>query len=176
MAKPTLLTTGPMMALIENGLAEAFIVHRLQEQKGGREAVLRAIGPTVRAICTGSHTGVKTDASMMDFCPLLGVIANFGVGYDTIDIPAAAQRGIVITNTPDVLTEEVADTTLGLLLGTVRELFKAEQWLRDGRWAKEGDYRLTAASLRDRTAGILQEVAANLGPIKRIQLNSHCCV
>jgi lactate dehydrogenase-like 2-hydroxyacid dehydrogenase len=155
MAKPTLLTTGPMMALIEDGVADAFIVHRLHEGEGDREGLLRGIGPQVRAICTGSHTGVKTDASLINLCPLLKVIANFGVGYDTIDIPAAAKRGIVITNTPDVLTEEVADTTLGLLLGTVRELYKAEQWLRDGRWVKEGDYRLTAASLRDRSVGMV---------------------
>ena len=119
MARPTLLTTGPMMALIEDGIANAFIVERLHEAKGDRQAFLRRIGPHVRAICTGSHTGVRTDAAMMDLCPGLKIIGNFGVGYDTIDIPAAAQRGIVITNTPDVLTEEVADTTLGLLLGTV---------------------------------------------------------
>ena len=68
---------------------------------------------------------------------------------------AAAKRGVVVTNTPDVLTEEVADTTLGLLLGTVREFYQAEKWLRDGRWAKEGDYRLTPASLRDRSIGIV---------------------
>jgi lactate dehydrogenase-like 2-hydroxyacid dehydrogenase len=155
MTKPALLTTGPMMALIENGIANAFIVHRLHEAKGDREAFLRRIGPDVRAICTGSHTGVQTDAPMMDVCPGLGIIGNFGVGYDTIDVPAAAARGIVITNTPDVLTEEVADTALGLLLGTVRELYWAEKWLRDGRWAKEGDYRLTAASLRDRSVGMV---------------------
>jgi lactate dehydrogenase-like 2-hydroxyacid dehydrogenase len=155
MAKPTLLTTGPMMALIEDGIAEAFIVQRLHEAKGDRQAFLRRIGPQVRAICTGSHTGVRTDAAMMDLCPGLKIIGNFGVGYDTIEIPAAAQRGIVITNTPDVLTEEVADTTLGLLLGTVRELYQAEKWLRDGRWTKDGDYRLTPASLRDRNVGMV---------------------
>ena len=68
---------------------------------------------------------------------------------------AAAKRGIVITNTPDVLTEEVADTALGLLMCTVRELYNAEKWLRDGRWARDGDYRLTAASLRDRSIGMV---------------------
>jgi lactate dehydrogenase-like 2-hydroxyacid dehydrogenase len=155
MPKPALLTTGPMMALIEDGIAGAFSVHRLHEANGNRDAFLRRIGPDVRAICTGSHTGVRTDAATMDVCPGLRIIGNFGVGYDTIDIAAAAVRGIVITNTPDVLTEEVADTALGLLLGTVRELYQAEKWLRDGRWAKEGDYRLTPASLRDRSVGMV---------------------
>ncbi len=152
MSKPALLNTGWMMPLIEEGIARAFEVHRLHEASDG-EALLRKIGPDVRAICTGSHTGVRTDQAMMALCPHLKIIGNFGVGYDTIDVAVAARRGIVITNTPDVLTEEVADTTLGLLLATVREFYDAEKWLRDGRWPKEAEYRLTA-SLRDRSVGI----------------------
>jgi lactate dehydrogenase-like 2-hydroxyacid dehydrogenase len=76
------------------------------------------------------------------------------VGYDGIDVAAAAERGVIVTNTPDVLTEEVADTTLGLLLMTVRELSAAERHLRAGRWPTEGPYPLSA-SLRDRTVGIV---------------------
>src|SRR5690554_5581540 len=87
--------------------------------------------------------------------PKLRIIGNFGVGYDSVDAAAAGKRGIIVTNTPDVLTEEVADTTLGLLLMTVRELSQAERWLREGKWATEGDYPLTQASLRDRSVGIL---------------------
>jgi lactate dehydrogenase-like 2-hydroxyacid dehydrogenase len=154
MSKPALLTTGPMMSLIEEGIDKAFVVHRLQ-QAGDREALLKKVGPDIRAICTGSHTGVKTDAAMMGHCPNLKIIGNFGVGYDSVDVAAAVKRGIVITNTPDVLTEEVADSALGLLMCTVRELYNAEKWLRDGRWAREGDYRLTAASLRDRSIGMV---------------------
>jgi len=152
MSKPALLNTGWMMPLIEKGIAGAFEVHRLHEAPDGA-ALLRKIGPEVRAICTGSHTGVRTDEAMMALCPGLKIIGNFGVGYDTIDVAGAARRGIVITNTPDVLTEEVADTTLGLLLATVREFYDAEKWLRDGRWPKETEFRLTA-SLRDRSVGI----------------------
>jgi lactate dehydrogenase-like 2-hydroxyacid dehydrogenase len=154
MPKPALLTTGPMMPLIEEGIGKAFVVHRLHEA-GDREALLKKAGPEIRAICTGSHTGVKTDAAMIGACPNLKVIGNFGVGYDSIDVATAAKRGIVVTNTPDVLTEEVADTALGLLLCTIREFYQAEKWLRDGRWAKEGDYRLTDASLRDRSIGMV---------------------
>ena len=152
MSKPGLLNTGPMMPLIEEGIEKAFAVHRLH-QAADRDALLRSIANDVHAICTGSHTGVKTDAALIGRFPNLKVIGNFGVGYDTIDMTEAARRGIVITNTPDVLTEEVADTTLGLLIATVRELYDAEKWLRDGRWPKEGDYRLTG-SLRDRKVGI----------------------
>lgn len=162
MAKPTLLMTGPMMPLICDGLGRAFETHQLPaggragEAGGGdRESLVARIAPDVEAICTGGHTGVKTDDALMARFPRLKVVANFGVGYDSIDVAAARKRGIVVTNTPDVLTEEVADTALGLLLMTVREMSKAEAYLRAGRWSKEGDYRLSLASLRHRKVGIL---------------------
>jgi lactate dehydrogenase-like 2-hydroxyacid dehydrogenase len=82
------------------------------------------------------------------------IVANFGVGYDGVDARWAGEHGIMVTNTPDVLTEEVADTTVGLLLDTVRELSKAQAWLRDGRWKREGNYRLTPLTLRGRKIGI----------------------
>ena len=154
MAKPDLLMTGPMMPLIAKGCDSAFTVHRLWEA-GDREALLKTVAPAICAICTGGHTGVKTDDGLMGRFPNLKIVGNFGVGYDSVDVVAAARRGVVVTNTPEVLTEEVADTTLGLLLSTVREFYQAEKWLRDGRWPKEGDYRLTSASLRDRSAGIV---------------------
>jgi lactate dehydrogenase-like 2-hydroxyacid dehydrogenase len=154
MAKPALLMTGEMMPLVMVGCEAAFEVHRYW-QAADRDAFLREVGPSIQAICTGTFTGVKTNDDMMARCPNLKIISNFGVGYDSVDAPAAARRGVVIANTPDVLTEEVADTGLGLLLTTVREFYRAEKWLRDGRWAKEGDYRLTPASLRDRSVGIV---------------------
>ncbi len=153
MAKTALLMTGQMMPLVMEGCAAAFEVHRYWEA-ADRDAFLTQVGPSIEAICTGTFTGVKTTDAMMAACPNLKIISNFGVGYDSVEAPAAAKRGVVITNTPDVLTEEVADTTLGLLLNTVRELNRAEQWVRAGRWAADGDYRLTPGSLRDRTVGI----------------------
>ena len=154
MSKPALLQNGPMMPLIAEGIERSFIVHRLWEAPD-REALLKKVAPDIKAICTGGHVGVKTDDAFMARFPNLKVVGNFGVGYDSVDAEAAARRGVIVTNTPDVLTEEVADTTLGLLIGTVREFYKAEKWLRDGQWAKEGDYRLTPASLRDRSVGIV---------------------
>jgi lactate dehydrogenase-like 2-hydroxyacid dehydrogenase len=154
MAKPALLMTGPMMPLIENGCDAAFTVHRLHKA-ADREALLKEVAPEIRAICTGGHTGVRTDDALMARFANLKIVGNFGVGYDSVDAAAAARRGVIVTNTPEVLTEEVADTTVGLLLTTVREFYKAEKWLRDGRWAKEGDYRLTPGSLRDRSVGIV---------------------
>jgi lactate dehydrogenase-like 2-hydroxyacid dehydrogenase len=153
MAKPVLLMTGEMMPLIMQGSDARFEVHRYWEAPD-RAALLKRVGPDIKAICTGGHTGVKTDYALMAACPSLKIVANFGVGYDSVDAAAAAKRGVIVTNTPDVLTEEVADTALGILLNTVREFSRAEKWLRDGRWAADGDYRLTPASLRDRSVGI----------------------
>jgi lactate dehydrogenase-like 2-hydroxyacid dehydrogenase len=86
--------------------------------------------------------------------PNLEIVSTFGVGYDHIDAAWAGSRGIIVTNTPDVLTEEVADATLGLLLCTVRELPQAERYLRAGKWP-EKPYPLTGATLRDRTIGLV---------------------
>jgi lactate dehydrogenase-like 2-hydroxyacid dehydrogenase len=106
----------------------------------------------VRGIAVSGPPG-RVDSALMQKLPQLEFIASFGVGYDNIDAKAAGARGITITNTPDVLNEEVADTALGLLLCTVREFPRAERYLRAGQWSG-GDYRLTA-SLRDRTVGIV---------------------
>jgi lactate dehydrogenase-like 2-hydroxyacid dehydrogenase len=89
----------------------------------------------------------------MDKLPKLEIIANFGVGYDTIDAAEAGRRGIIVTNTPDVLTEEVADLAIGLLLATIRQLPQVDRYLRAGKWL-EKPYPLTA-TLRDRKVGIL---------------------
>lgn len=154
MSKPVLLSTGLMMPLMVEALEAAYECHWL-ERAPDPARLIAEVGPRVVAVCTGAHTGVKTDAAMMAQMPKLKVIGNFGVGYDSIDIPEAARRGVIITNTPDVLNEEVADTTLGLLIMTIRELSKAESYMRAGEWAKKGDYPLTPASLRDRTIGMV---------------------
>ena len=154
MTKPALLSTGPMMPLMVTRLEEAFEVH-WRHTIGDFEAFLAGHGQRIEALCTGAHTGVKTDAPLLARLPALKIIGNYGVGYDSIDVAEAKSRGIVITNTPDVLTEEVADTTIGLLLMTVRELSKAETWMRAGQWAATGaDYPFTP-SLRDRSVGLV---------------------
>lgn len=100
--------------------------------------------------------------------PSLEIIAHFGVGYDVIDASFAGEQNIMVCNTPDVLSEEVADTTIGLLLNTLRELPKAEIHLREGDWNSKGNYRLTPLTLRNRVVGIYglgrigQEIAMRL--------------
>ncbi|QPC89420.1 2-hydroxyacid dehydrogenase [Mesorhizobium sp. INR15] len=104
----------------------------------------------VRAIA--SFAGIS--AAMMDALPNLELIASFGVGYDSVDAVHAAANNIMVTNTPDVLTEEVADTAIGLLINTVREMYAAEKWLRDGSWVNKGNYPLSRLTLRGRHVGI----------------------
>lgn len=78
----------------------------------------------------------------MDLLPNLGVIANYGVGYDAIDIPAATVRGIKVTNTPDVLNDDVADIAVALWLMQGRQMLQASDWARSGEWAIKGEYPL----------------------------------
>jgi lactate dehydrogenase-like 2-hydroxyacid dehydrogenase len=93
------------------------------------------------------------DDALLARLPKLQLIASFGVGYDHIDANAATKRGIVVTNTPGVLTDEVADTAVGLLLCAVRELPQAERYLRAGKWPT-GNYPLSRATLRNRAIGM----------------------
>jgi lactate dehydrogenase-like 2-hydroxyacid dehydrogenase len=117
------------------------------------ETFIATIAPNVRAIAAVAGHGPVDSKTMARF-PKLEIVSSFGVGYDHIDAKWAGEHGIVVTNTPDVLNEEVADTALGLLLCTVRHLPQAERYLRAGHWPKHGDYQLTP-SLRDRTVGIV---------------------
>lgn len=149
MSRPEILMPGRMLESVEQALDAHFTVHRLY-LRSDRAAALRALAPHVRAIAASG--GV--DAALIGALPHLEIIANFGVGYDNVDVRHAASKGIIVTNTPDVLTEEVADTALGLVLMTVREFSAAERYLRAGRWAG-APYPLTKGTLRDRTVGIV---------------------
>src|SRR5438045_1687112 len=139
--------------IIEEALTNAgFSLHKAWAAPD-QDAFIAAIASQVRAIAAVAGHG-PVDGALMARFPKLEIVSSFGVGYDHIDAKWASEHGIVVTNTPDVLNEEVADTALGLLLCTVRELPQAERYLRAGHWPKRGDYQLTP-SLRDRTAGII---------------------
>ena len=150
MDKADVLMTGPMMSLVVDQIAERFTLHRLWEADD-RDAAIEALAPRVRAVAAGGH--VRVDAAIMDRLPHLEIISSFGVGYDHVDAAYAGQKGVIVTNTPDVLTDEVADLALGLLLATVRQLPQVDAYLRAGRWL-EKPYPLTT-TLRGRTVGIL---------------------
>jgi lactate dehydrogenase-like 2-hydroxyacid dehydrogenase len=160
-----ILLIGPAKPTIVNGLA-SFTVHRLGEAKD-QSALVSTIAPRVRAIAS-SVTSEKIDGGLMGRLPHLEIVSTFGVGYDHIDVQWAAAHGVTVTNTPQVLTEEVADTALGLLLSTVREFPQAERYLRAGKWVERA-YPLTKATLRNRTVGMVgmgaigQAIARRLG-------------
>lgn len=150
MSRPVVLMPGPMNESVGTGLAEHFEVIRLWEADDP-DAVLAERAKDITAVATG---GTAIDGAFLDRLPAVQLVASFGVGYDKIDAAAAAERGVVVTNTPGVLDDEVADTALGLLLMTARELSRAERYLRAGSWTERA-YPLTKATLSGRTMGIL---------------------
>jgi lactate dehydrogenase-like 2-hydroxyacid dehydrogenase len=149
-ARSDVLLIGPLRPVIAKGFA-GLTVHELAAARD-RDSPLASLGH-VRAMAVSLPVRPINDA-LLARLPQLEIIASFGVGYDHIDAAAAGKRGIIVTHTPDVLTEEVADTALGLLLCAVRELPQAERHLRAGKWL-EREYPLTKASLRDRTVGLV---------------------
>jgi lactate dehydrogenase-like 2-hydroxyacid dehydrogenase len=151
--KLDVMMLGPVMPLIEDEIARKFTLHRLW-QTPDPEALMAELAPRLRAMAAGGGAHAPMDSTFMSRFPKLEIISSFGVGYDHVDAAWAGRHGIVITNTPDVLTEEVADTALGLLLATVRQLSQAERHVRAGKWL-EGNFPLTPATLRDRTVGII---------------------
>ncbi|WP_156648421.1 2-hydroxyacid dehydrogenase [Methylobacterium sp. Leaf108] len=145
-----LLLLKAMQPSVMEALAARFTLHRLDLAADGA-AFLAEIGPRIRGLAVGAQAPV--DAALLAKLPAIEIVASFGVGYDTIDVRTAAGRGIVVTHTPDVLDEEVADLTLGLLLATVRQIPQADRHLRAGHWPQRS-FPLTA-TLRGRRVGIL---------------------
>jgi lactate dehydrogenase-like 2-hydroxyacid dehydrogenase len=151
--KPDVLLIGAKKPVMVKGLDPKVTLHYLADAKDP-DAFIKSVADKVRAIAI-AYTANKLDAAFMQKLPKLEQISSFGVGYDHIDAKWAGEHGIVVTNTPEVLNEEVADTALGLLLNTVREFPQAERYLRAGKWASQGHYPLTKATLRNRTVGMV---------------------
>jgi lactate dehydrogenase-like 2-hydroxyacid dehydrogenase len=163
--KKEVLLLGPLKPVVVNGLESACVVLKTAAA-ADREAFIDAHAG-VRAIAC-SATTERIPGSFMERFPKLEIVASFGVGYDHMDSKWAAAHGVILTNTPGVLTEEVADTALGLLLCTVRELPQAERYLRAGKW-RDGDYPLTEATLRDRTVGLVGMGAIGQAIARRLE-------
>ena len=139
--KPTVLQVGPLKPSLAQTLADDYAARVLPDSAGEREAFLAGHGAEITAVVTSGRTGV--DASLMEALPNLGAVVNFGVGYDTTDVDAASARGVGVSNTPDVLTDCVADTAVGLVIDTLRHFSASDRYVRAGRWAVEGNYPLT---------------------------------
>src|SRR5580704_17917648 len=150
-AKREIVLLGPLKPLVVKGLEAACTVHKAAGAKD-REAFF-ATHADVGAIACSATTELIPGSFMARF-PKLQIVSSFGVGYDHMDAKWAGAHGVIVTNTPEVLTEEVADTALSLLLCTVRELPQAERYLRAGKWLQK-TYPLTKGTLRNRTVGIV---------------------
>lgn len=151
MAKPEILQVGPYPQWDEEPLNEAFQVHRYFDA-ADKADFLRQVGPNIRAIATRGELGANR--AMIDACPKLEVISVYGVGYDAVDLAACRERGIRVTNTPDVLTNDVADLGIAMMLCQSRGVIGAETWVKDGSWATKGLYPLKR-KVWGRRAGIL---------------------
>jgi len=149
--KPEIIITARGHAGTMATLQSEFTVHLLHEAPD-RAAFLKQHAPAVRGLA--AFGPMPVDGKLMDALPKLEIIANFGVGVDAINLDDAKKRGIIVTNTPDVLNEAVADTALALILNTVRKFPQAERYLRAGNWASRGPYPLTTDG-GGKTLGIL---------------------
>ena len=143
-----ILSIGDMDPRVDTALAARFEVVR--DDSPGFDKVTAENGHEFPALITRGQ--VPTTAALMDRLPKLELIGHFGVGYDSVDVEAAARRGVVVINTPDVLNDEMGDFTIGLLLATIRRIPQADRYIRDHKWPNEnfplGD------SLRNRRIGI----------------------
>jgi len=165
--KVTVFVPGRIHPRVMSRLQEKFDVVTMADQKGEL-----ALDDATRAKVRGVALSGKLQAEWVEKLPNLEIVSNFGVGYDGVDTAQAASRGIIVTHTPNVLNDEVADTAIGLLLNTIRRLPVAEEWLRAGRWVSEGPFPLSPLSLKGRSVGILglgrigMEIAQRLEPFK----------
>jgi len=149
--KIDLLVYGPHKPIVDNGFTDQFVLHRF-EKKADLERLPPAIAEKIRGMAITDS--VPCGSAVPALLPKLEIISSFGVGYDHIDANYARERNIVVTNTPDVLTEEVADVALGLLIATLREFVRADRYVRSGLWATQ-KYPLSVGSLRDRKVGMV---------------------
>ncbi|WP_396922525.1 2-hydroxyacid dehydrogenase [Mycolicibacterium sp.] len=135
------LQVGPLKPSLAETLRTSHQAYVLPDDGAERQAFLAEHGAEIVAAVTSGRTGVG--AALMAELPNLGAVVNFGVGYDTTDVDAAAARGVAVSNTPDVLSDCVADTAVGLLIDTMRQFSASDRYLRAGRWAADGNYPLT---------------------------------
>ncbi|WP_245424177.1 2-hydroxyacid dehydrogenase [Methylovirgula sp. 4M-Z18] len=138
--------------LVAQEVGAKLTLHKLWETPDA-DAALKELAPRIRGILAGAPGHRRVGGEFLGQFPNLEIVSSFGVGYDHIDAKWAAAHGVVVTNTPDVLNEEVADTAMGLLLSTLRQLPQAERYLRAGKW-QQANFPLSD-SLQGRTMGIL---------------------
>lgn len=148
--KPPIVLVGPLYPPTQARLDELFEVHRLWEA-ADRDAFLRGLADRARAIAVYALHGCP--AALIAALPRAEIIACLGIGVDAIDVAAARARGIRVTNTPDVVTEDTADTAMALILAVERRIAEGDRFVRRGDWLA-GELRFGRA-LRGRRLGIV---------------------
>ena len=132
--KPEVLVVGPMYKPALDALDREFTTHKLWLAPD-RKALVAACADRVRGIATTGFHGA--DADLINALPKLEIISCFGVGYDAVDVDAAKKRGVIVTNTPGVLNDAVADLTLGLVIAAARRIPQGDRYVREGMWLRE---------------------------------------
>jgi lactate dehydrogenase-like 2-hydroxyacid dehydrogenase len=131
--KAEIVMVGPLMPTVVAALDAAYTVHRLWQAED-QATFLAGIADRVRGVATDGVKGCS--AALMDALPKLEVIAVQGVGVDAVDLGHAAKKSIVVTNTPDVLNDDVADLAIGLLIAAARRIPQGDRFVREGGWLK----------------------------------------
>jgi lactate dehydrogenase-like 2-hydroxyacid dehydrogenase len=131
-------------------LEETYTAHKLW-LAADRDALIASLAERIDAVATSGTKGMD-DATMAKL-PNLKMISHFGVGVDSIDTEAAKRRGVMVSNTPDVLTDDVADIAMGLIIAVSRKLAVGDRYVREGKWLK-GAMPL-AESVQGKTLGVV---------------------
>ncbi|MGH1329328.1 MAG: 2-hydroxyacid dehydrogenase [Paracoccaceae bacterium] len=131
--KPDLLIISPLMRPFMEDLASRYTLLKYYRE-ADKPAYLAQVAPRVRALITTGGTGLSAD--QIAALPNLEIAATMSVGYDAVDLPALAARGAKLTNTPDVLTDDVADTAIALMLCAWRDMMRGDTHVRSGAWGK----------------------------------------
>ena len=149
--KKDMLLIGSATPRMMEAFAADFEIHEL-DKIDGLVNFLTANGSKIEAIATNGHAGVSKQ--IMDGTPNLRVISCYGVGYDAIDVLAAKAKGVIVTHTPNVLNNDVANTAIMLMLAVSRRLLRDDQWVRSGNWKAKGNAHLTT-SIEGKRVGIV---------------------
>ena len=129
-SKPPVLAAAPLSPFYSTALKANFeFLDRLHLTD---PAAFAALAPSVQVVAGGGETRVSAD--LINALPALKLISIMGVGYDGVDVAAAKARGVVVTHTPHVLNDDVADTAIGLMLGAARQLPASDRYVRSGAW------------------------------------------
>jgi lactate dehydrogenase-like 2-hydroxyacid dehydrogenase len=135
------LMTCPMNTYLEEELTKKFTLLKLWTASPDKTQFIETHKNTIRAVVGNSFVGA--DVELIESLPKLEIVSSFSVGLDKVDLVKCKEKGIRVTNTPDVLTDDVADLAIGLILAVLRRLCESDRYVRDGKWKTKGDFRLT---------------------------------